>query len=383
MHLRPCLIFGFSGALLMEFITAAAPARVGTSAELNAVLSQVREERQVPALAAAIVTRDGLHAIGAVGVRKFGDTTQVTTNDLWHLGSDTKAMTSTLIARLVEKDLLRWESTASDLFPELAPGFHADFTNVTLLHLLSHHAGVQANLDWSKLARSGTAREQRVKAVREGLSHAPEQPSAYLYSNLGYVIAGAMAERVTGKNWEDLMRTEIFKPLGMHSAGFGGLGTPGELDQPWGHSRTNKPAPINGPAADNPPVLGPAGTVHCTLADWSRFIADQLRGFHGEPALLKPESYRVLSKPPFGGDYALGWGVFERPWAGGKALNHCGCNTMYYANAWLAPARGFAILVCSNLGLDAFEATDAAAGALLPLAPASLKQTDADTECAN
>jgi CubicO group peptidase (beta-lactamase class C family) len=291
-------------------------------------------------------------------------------------------MTSTLIARLVEKGFLRWETTVSDVFPDLVPGFHTGFTNVTLLHLLSHRAGVQANLDWRKLARSGTVREQRLKAVREGLSDAPKQPSGYLYSNLGYVIAGAMAERVMDRSWEDLIRTEIFQPLGMHSAGFGGLGTPGELDQPWGHTKTNSPAAINGPLADNAPVLGPAGTVHCTLVDWSRFIADQLRGLHGERALLKPESYRVLAKPPFGGDYALGWGVYDRPWAGGKALNHCGCNTMYYANAWLAPERGFAILVCSNLGLDASEATDKAVGALLPLVQADLKRTT-ETDSAN
>jgi CubicO group peptidase (beta-lactamase class C family) len=383
MSTRPCLIFAFGWALLLEFVTVAAPARVGPSAELNAVLIRIHEERKVPALAAAIVTRDGVQAIGAVGVRKFGATIQVTTNDLWHLGSDTKAITATLIARLVEKGLLHWESTISEVFPDLAASFQPDFTNVTLLHLLSHRSGIQANLDWSELSRTGEVREQRVKAVREGLSRPSQQPTGYLYSNLGYVIAGAMAERVTDKSWEELMRNEIFQPLGMHSAGFGGLGTPGELDQPWGHTKTNRPTRNNGPTADNPPVLGPAGTVHCTLSDWARFIADQLRGLNGDGALLKPESYHMLSKPPFGGDYALGWGVADREWAGGKALNHCGCNTMYFANAWLAPERGFAILVCSNLGLDAYDATDQTVAALLPLAQAHLKQTHAEIESGN
>jgi hypothetical protein len=59
--------------------------------------------------------------------------------------------------------------------------------------------------------------------------------------------------------------------------------------------------------------------------------------------------------------------VVERPWADGIALNHCGCNTMYFANAWLAPNRDLALLVTANLGLSAFDATDAAIQGLVSL----------------
>ena len=59
--------------------------------------------RWLAALAAALVNSKGLVAVGAVGVRKRGDTTAVTVDDQFHLGSDTKAMTATLIARMVEK----------------------------------------------------------------------------------------------------------------------------------------------------------------------------------------------------------------------------------------------------------------------------------------
>jgi hypothetical protein len=101
--------------------------------------------------------------------------------------------------------------------------------------------------------------------------------------------------------------------------------------------------------------------VNCTIQDWARFIRDQLRGARGEPALLNAGSYEVLHTPPFGGNYALGWIVAERGWAGGKAFNHGGDNTMNFANVWIAPARDFAILVCANQGgKTAFQATDAA-----------------------
>jgi CubicO group peptidase (beta-lactamase class C family) len=175
-------------------------------------------------------------------------------------------------------------------------------------------------------------------------------------------------ENLTGRTWEQLMRERLFEPLGMTSAGFGGTGTRGQIDQPWPHRDDGKPMRANGPEIDNPPVLGPAGTVHATIGDWAKFIADQLRGARGGAGLLKPESYVLLHTPPFAGEYAPGWLVVRRDWAGGRALNHCGCNTMNYANAWLAPERDFAVLACANQGGDkAFKATDEAVSALIRL----------------
>jgi D-alanyl-D-alanine carboxypeptidase len=101
------------------------------------------------------------------------------------------------------------------------------------------------------------------------------------------------------------MQDEVFGPLDMKSVGFGGTGTPGQVDQPWGHYKDGQPVSGNGPSVDNPPVLSPAGRVHCTIQDWARFIADQLRGARGEPPLLQPASYQKLHTPPFEGEYAL------------------------------------------------------------------------------
>src|SRR5260221_8306878 len=164
------------------------------------------------------------------------------------------------------------------------------------------------------------------------------------------------------------MGMEASEPLQMRSAGVGGTGTPGQIDQPWPHTSAGKPAAVNGPAMDNPPVMGPAGRIHCSIQDWARFIQDQLRGARGESALLQAKSYQKLQTPPFDGDYALGWRVAQRDWAGGKALNHSGDNTMNFANVWVAPQRNFAILVCVNQsGNTAFQATDDAMSAMIDL----------------
>jgi CubicO group peptidase (beta-lactamase class C family) len=321
-------------------------------------------------MAAAVVTSDGIKFIGAVGVRKRGTEIPVALDDFWHLGSDGKAMTSTLIARLVERGQLKWDSTLAEIFPDLAPQMNPEFQKVTLLQLFSHRAGLPANLNLADYL-GNDAQSLRLRAVREELAKKPQSAPGgkYLYSNLGYIIAGAVVEKITGQPWESAISNEVFNPLQMKSVGFGGTGTPGQIDQPWPHTDDGQPTAENGPDMDNPPVMGSAGRIHCSIQDWAKFVQDQLRGARGESGtLLKPESYQKLQTPPFGGDYALGWTVVQRSWAGGKALNHGGDNTMNFANVWVAPNKDFAILVCVNQsGSIAFNATDEAVGAMIDL----------------
>jgi CubicO group peptidase (beta-lactamase class C family) len=331
------------------------------------ILRPIREKHAVAAMVGAIVTSRGVQAAGVVGLRKAGTETVATLADRWHLGSDTKAMTAALLGRLVERGLLKWETKPAEVFPELAAGFHPGYADVTVLHLLSHRAGLAANLDWGASAKAGSLIAQRLDAVKKGFAVPPLQPpgSRFFYSNLGYVVAGAMAERLLGKPWEEAIAEEVFAPLGIKDFGFGGTGTLGQVDQPWGHSRNGKPVFTNGPLMDNPPVVGPAGRAHMTIGDWALFVVDQLRGARGEAGLLKPETYKILHTPPLGGDYALGWGTAEREWGGGRVLTHNGSNTMNFAVVWAAPAKDFAVLVCVNQ--DAALAADEAADALIKL----------------
>lgn len=346
---------------------AASPPADGDQA-ITALLEPIRAKYGLPALCAAVLTSKEPAVIGAVGVRKAGTEIPATIDDKWHLGSNTKAMTASLAGLLVEEGLLRWELTIGETFPELASDMNSDLKKATLRQLLSHRAGLPANIDWRRISEKGSLREQRYNVVKTACSQKPlaKPGRKFAYSNLGYVIAGAMIERVTSASWETEMQKRLFAPLGMASVGYGGAGTPGKIDQPWSHLAGGKPLPANGPDVDNPLVMAPAGCAHCTMADWALFIADQLRGARGEKGLLRPDTYRVLQTPVNGGDYALGWLAVKRDWAGGMALAHQGSNTMNYANAWLAPARDFAVLVCANQGGDeAFQAADEAVGALI------------------
>ena len=189
----------------------------------------------------------------------------------------------------------QWETTLGEVFTDLAAGFPSDFRAITVTQLLSHHRDCRQTLPGAQIAQSAPALpEQRLNALKiAATTKLTSQPGTkYGYSNLGYTLAGAIAERVSGQSWEELMREIVFKPLGMTNCGFGGLGTLGKINQPWPHTANGQPMASNGPAMDNLPVQGPAGTVHCSIADWSKFIADQLRGERGAGALLKTETTR-------------------------------------------------------------------------------------------
>ena len=345
------------------------------------ILKPVRQKYDLPAMAGAIVTSKGLAAAAAVGVRKRGTDVAVGLEDQWHLGSDTKAMTALLVGLLVERGQLSWDDKIATLLPDLAPSFHPDFAEITLRQVLNHRAGFPERLPRREASSSESIQAQRLQAGKQILSAKPAYApgSKFLYSNQDYVLAGAIVEHIMGKPWEQVIQEEIFNPLGMTSAGFGGTGTPGQIDQPWPHRSNGQPMPRNGPGVDNPPLIGPAGRVHCSIQDWAKFIADQLRGLRGEKALAKASTYEALATPPGETGYGFGWIVLKRDWAGGKALNHAGSNTMNFCVAWVAPERDFAVLVCTNQGGDDVpKAADQAVAALIKMHNSQLAEAEAN-----
>lgn len=330
-----------------------AAAAVASKKTLDQDLEEVRAKLDLPALSSAM-WRDGkLVEIGAVGVRKAGDPTTVTTKDYWHLGSNTKAMTATLIAIFVDRGKLKWDDTIAALFPDwkIDPGY----AKVTLDQLLRHEGGAPGeppDAIWKQLWADGDSPDARTKFVRAILARSPGHAvGSFEYSNAGYVIAGAALERATGQRWEQIIKTELFDKLDMKSCGFGAPGIKDTVDQPRGHDAGGSPIEP-GPAADNPPGLGPAGTVHCSLEDYGKFL--NLHAL-GTPALVTPESLQHLHTPSEGGHYAGGWGLIPSP--NGPIFTHSGSNTMWYVTAIFSPKTKVAFVVATNKfepKLDAF-----------------------------
>lgn len=320
--------------------------------DLAGTLDPIRSEAGIPGMAAA-VWRDGrLVAQGVSGVRKYGDPTPATVEDKWHIGSDTKAMTATLIGLYIDRGKLHFDDRLGTLFA--GDPIDPANANVTLEQLMQHRSGIADEVPnpASEEYTSGTAAEVRTRAVRAVLAAPPARPAGeFAYSNMGYVVLGVVLQRITGTSWEELMRTELFGKLGMTSCGFGPPGTRDTVDQPWGHNVVDgTPVPMAPwePGSDNPPAIGPAGTVHCSLADWGTFLNMHLAGARGTPTMLSQETMTRLHTPPVDGEYAAGWGVIDQPWAGGKVLSHDGSNTFWYATAWIAPQKNLVLAVVTN-----------------------------------
>ena len=315
---------------------------------LRDILAQSIESSASPGLIAAIVDHRGIREIAAAGVRKAGHSQALLTTDSIHIGSSTKAMTSTMLAALVDDGMFPggWNTTIGDVFPDLLHEIHRDYHPVNLWQLVTMVGGIKPDAtDWHAHERSGLM-QRRYGILRDNLVDPPAVAAGdHLYSNLGYVVAGAMAERVTGKLWETLMQERLFGPLGMSRAGFGPPGSPGELDQPWGHRRDPRSGDWLPNQFDNAPALGPAGTVHLPLEDWSKFMALWL--LEAQPAILCRATLDGLIRRA-SGDYAAGWTVVPRSWAQGEAITHTGSNTSWCTTLWLAPTIGRAYVVAAN-----------------------------------
>lgn len=352
--------------LLAGLLLLAAPLKADLNQEINGLLEPIRAKHDLPALAAAVFDTDGFFEQGTVGFRRKGNDTKAEETDLWHLGSNTKAMTATLAGTFVAEGKLSWDDPVGKHFPEFEKSIDPALQGVTIADLLAHRAGLVANIGWSGFSRRNLVSARR-EAAKQLLTKKPESPvGGYAYSNAGYVVVGSILEKLGGKPWEELMKERVFKPLDIQNAGFGGTGTIGKIDQPWPHEDSGKAAPMNGGFIDNAPIVGPAGTAHMPIRGWSHFLVDQLKDASTDALLPAPLYSTIQSPRPETSDYGLGWIVTRRGWAGGKTLTHGGSNTMNMSVCWLALPKKFGVIVCTNQGGDAAsQACDDAASALI------------------
>lgn len=315
--------------------------------ELVELLAGPVKERKSVGLFAAIVDGDGVREIGVEGLRKVDSPLGITVNDLVRINSNTKAMTSTMLATLVEDGTFSrgWRTTIVDVFPELRAEVHEAYNAVTLRQLVTMAGGIKRDASdwWDHWGRDIV--ETRYEILRENLSEEPIGPRGeFFYSNLGYMVAGAMAERVTGKSWETLMEERIFAPLGIAGARFGPVGTFHNVDQPWGHWLRDGAYWVPRRYGDGP-AWGPAATVNVSIGEWAKFM--RLWFPEVEPVILDRETLDELVTPD-SGTYAAGWGVVERRWAGGVAFNHTGASCCWRTTLWIAPNRGVAYVAAAN-----------------------------------
>ena len=188
-------------------------------------MAGLRDETDLTAVAVAATIDGDLAGAAVSGERRRDSGISVTVDDRWHMGSITKSMTATLLAVLEDDGLLSAADALTVLLPdvEMADGW----SGCTLDHLLTHTAGVAANFPtefqdvWPETAEELVAERRRF--IADVLADEPESPcgESFQYSNIGYTIAGHIAETIAGEPYEGLIQNRVFAPLALMSAGFG------------------------------------------------------------------------------------------------------------------------------------------------------------------
>jgi D-alanyl-D-alanine carboxypeptidase len=345
--------------------------------ELQPALDLAVKHYGLPAMSVAIVHSDRVET-AVSGVRSLGSPGKVQSGDLWHLGSNTKAMTATMLALLVAEGKLDWETTPVQVWPDWE--LQSQFQTVTLRQLLEHRAGIPpytASTEVDKLPElTGSATAQRRGFVQYILKRKPARRTGqYLYSNAGYSVATAMAEQVTGQSYEALMTQYVLEPLALQ----GHFGWPVEESsaQPRGHypdGLTYTPHDITD-EYEVPGYLDPAGGLSLNLGDYARFVQAHLRGLQGKQpangkawpltAAMVHDLHRAAAHPRDDECYSCGW-IEEVEMAGAACCTHDGSLGTFYATTYIQPARDIAVVVLANAGDDrAVAATHAVVEAVL------------------
>ncbi len=321
--------------------------------DLDTILSKAAAGQKAPGAGLLIIQDYGIVDEAVSGVRSLSDPTPVSRSDVWNIGSDGKAMTAAMIARLVDRGVLSWEATIGGVLPDMAGAMRPEYPAITLRQLLTHTSGIPENIRDEKVLNSlfydessASLSERRRVYIARALQDAPAgRAGRFSYSNTGFLIAAFMAETASKETYESLMRDEVFTPLGMTSAGFGRPPT----GQPAGHRRGK----IAVPRDVNPDFFAPAGNIYLSLEDWARFCIDQLQGANGRGALLNPQTYSVMQSPPPGAPVSMGWFVRDSI-AGlpGPAYYHEGSDGAWFAVVALFPTSGSGVLAVTNGGKD-------------------------------
>ena len=355
--------------------TAGAPRSQDRHAE--ALLIRLREQHELPALAAVVVNSETTLDSAVTGVRRQGKPEMVELTDRFHLGSMGKAITATVIARLVEEGKLAWTTRPVDVFPELAKTIHQGYRDVTIEQLLRHQGGTPKYDSHAQMERataragSGSPRDQRRAFSVWLLQQRPHiAPGTRLeYSNAGYAVAAAMAEASAGEAWESLVESRLARPLGINLVH--GLPARDDNSQPWGHKPKSAylgMATYRNVVEPQPPgdgwalgvIFDPAGDYSLSLADYGKFLQLHLAGLAGRDGLLQAASIQHLHAASIprlhdGPDeYAMGW--FLREFDGTSAHWFTGSTETFFSRVVMLPERDVAVAVLTNAGNEAASA---------------------------
>jgi CubicO group peptidase (beta-lactamase class C family) len=301
--------------------------------DLDPLIDDAMEEWQVPGIALGVVL-DGEPALLKVyGQRDVKAGLPVTINTQFVLCSITKSFTAAGFGMLVDERRLNWTKPVREYIPEFRLHDPIATDRVTVQDLLCHHSGLPRH-DWVWMP-GDQSREQMLAALRH-LEPSRDIRASFQYSNLGYTVAGMVAERITGLSWEDFTRARIMTPLGMTHIGFSSE----DLERAEDSSRPyvmagDEPGVFVRRRAPLWPIRDtPAGGINAAISDMAAYLRFYLADGRCDGAqLLSPATLRAMQTPRVHvgrsefeeiGDYHYGFGLGCHHYRGERVVGHSG-----------------------------------------------------------
>ena len=207
--MKKLFLFVFSLCILTPALSQPDTRLKNIDKELNKVLAATK----APGFAVAVVEGDKVIYAKGFGYRDYENEIPVDANTLFAIGSSTKAFTSAILGKLRAEDKLSFDDSPLDHIPELK--FHNDNmnNNIIIKDLMRHSTGLpRHDLSWYYFpTHNKDSLIQRVK-YQEPFTGVRQQ---WYYNNFMFLAQGVIAEKITGKSWEDNINDMFFKPLGM------------------------------------------------------------------------------------------------------------------------------------------------------------------------
>jgi D-alanyl-D-alanine carboxypeptidase len=322
------VLSGCAGPHPSEASTTAVEADTALGARMDAAAADALREIPAAGFSVAVVRRGQPMLAKGYGYANLADRVPAAADTIYRLASITKQFTAAAILHLAEEEKLSLDDRISDFLPEYpGPG-----REITIRHLLSHTSGlsdVAAQPILEEAGGVGYTRDQVIDLV----SSQPlefEPGTGHFYSNVGYMIAGVVIERVAGTTDAGYLTNEVLRPLGLDDTSF----CPDEqlpADR-WAHGydfqhgswpralRLGRAPTFVDPAPINMEMVGSAGGLCSTVTDLARWPG-LLRSF------LEPASYREMSESTVltnGTKVPYGLGLQVRQFGSHPALSHGG-----------------------------------------------------------
>ncbi|WP_084687958.1 serine hydrolase domain-containing protein [Paraburkholderia oxyphila] len=307
----------------------------------------------VPGLAVGVVNGDDVILLKGYGTRELGANAPVTCDTQFMICSLTKSITAAGLALLVDEQRLGWDTKVREILPEFQLRDANATEEITVSDLLTHRTGLPAHdRIWSPPGRR--SRQQMVDALRY-LELSRRLRVSFQYSNLSYVVAGMLAERLSGRSWEQFTTQRLLLPLGFTGFGFSKADLESAADRAFPH-QWDRCGVYRGKLW--PMQATPAGGINASVADiarWVRFLLS--RGRVDGRRLVSQAAIDAMTTPRINagdsefaeiGKIHYGYGLTCEHYRGDVTVSHTGSQPGWGALMTMMPAHRIGVVVLTN-----------------------------------